>query len=155
MIELRPMTKEDYDFWSLRSRMNYAQSKMKSYGMPREEAVKAANAEFERHLPEGKESKDNFLYAAHAENSRVGFLWLQVRGQNSRRFAYVCDIVVEPDQRGKGYGKEIMIAAEEAAKQMGLAKVGLHVFGNNEPAIALYRSLGYVTTDLNMEKSLD
>jgi ribosomal protein S18 acetylase RimI-like enzyme len=155
MLELVPMTQADYEFWSLRSRMNYAQSKIKANRIARDEAVKAANAEFERHLPDGLKTKDNFLYSGMSENSRVGFVWIQIRGSGERRRAYVCDIIVEPDHRGKGYGKEMMVAVERAAVEMGMKKIGLHVFGYNEPAIALYKSLGYVTTDLEMEKTLD
>lgn len=154
MFELVPMTQPDYEFWSLRSRMNYAQSKIKANGIPRDEAVKAANAEFERHLPEGIATKNNFLYSAFDEGARIGFLWLQARGPEGRRRAYVCDIIVEPDQRGKGYGKQIMLSAEKAVQEMGYRKIGLHVFGYNEPAIALYKALGYVVTDLEMEKTL-
>lgn len=155
MLELKPMTDQDYEFWSLRSRMNYAQSKMKANGTPRDEAVKAANAEFERHLTAGRETKDNFLYSGFSDDGRVGFVWIQLRGIGSRRRAYVCDIVVEPDQRGKGFGKQIMLAVEKLMPDLGVSKIGLHVFGYNEAAIALYKSLGYITTDLEMEKTLD
>ena len=63
-------------------------------------------------------------------------------------------VSVEPDRRGQGFGEEIMRACEDAARAMGLSKIGLHVFGYNEPAIQLYKKLGYVTTDLEMEKAL-
>lgn len=43
---------------------------------------------------------------------------------------------------------------EQEAKNLGLKEIGLHVFGFNAPAIALYESLGYKTTDLVMAKTL-
>ena len=38
---------------------------------------------------------------------------------------------------------------------MGLHKMGLHVFGHNLAARALYEKLGYVPVNINMEKQLD
>ncbi|MEK7355103.1 MAG: GNAT family N-acetyltransferase [Bdellovibrionota bacterium] len=154
MLELKAMTAQDYEFWSLRSRMSYAQSKIKANGLTREEAVKVANADFERLLPEGLATKENFFFSAFDGETRVGFVWFQTRGAKDNRRAYICDIIVEPDLRGKGFGKQMMVAVEADASAMGLKRIGLHVFGYNDAAIALYKSLGYFTTDLNMEKPL-
>jgi len=56
--------------------------------------------------------------------------------------------------RGKGLGRQIVLLAEKEALARGLNRIGLHVFGFNETANGLYRALGYITTDLVMEKML-
>jgi GNAT superfamily N-acetyltransferase len=63
-------------------------------------------------------------------------------------------IVLKPEFRGKGYGKSAMQLFEEDVKVKGVGKTGLHVFSFNEPAVKLYKSMGYSTTDLSMQKSL-
>ncbi|MNT97471.1 putative N-acetyltransferase YycN [compost metagenome] len=77
-----------------------------------------------------------------------------VRGPESDRRAWIADIVVEEEYRGKGYGRRVMLLLEQEVKAMGLNKIGLHVFGFNESAIKLYQSMGYLATDLMMEKVL-
>ncbi len=45
-------------------------------------------------------------------------------------------------------------ALEVLARELGYDAIGLHVFGDNEVARALYRSAGYVETDVTMRKRL-
>jgi ribosomal protein S18 acetylase RimI-like enzyme len=47
-----------------------------------------------------------------------------------------------------------MLAGIEKARAMGAETVGLHVFGHNEPARALYRSLGFAETNVSMSLKL-
>jgi hypothetical protein len=48
-----------------------------------------------------------------------------------------------------------VLQLEAIAREMGLQQMGLHVFAHNPGASALYESLGYVVTSLNMLKPLD
>jgi RimJ/RimL family protein N-acetyltransferase len=50
-----------------------------------------------------------------------------------------------PDYRGRGVGKELAVQTIRAARKAGIERVELEVFASNEPAIALYRALGFVT----------
>jgi len=45
--------------------------------------------------------------------------------------------------RGKGIGRELAAAAIERAWSLGLTRIELEVFASNEPAVSLYRSLGF------------
>lgn len=84
----------------------------------------------------------------------VGYLWFSIRGAQENRKAFICDVIVEEAQRGRGFGRKAMLLAEQEVKSLGLNEIGLHVFGVNAPAIALYESLGYKTTNLVMAKTL-
>ena len=53
-------------------------------------------------------------------------------------------LMVDGRYRRQGIGRALMEAAAEWAKESGISKLELHVFPWNEPAIALYESLGYV-----------
>jgi ribosomal protein S18 acetylase RimI-like enzyme len=48
-----------------------------------------------------------------------------------------------------------MLLAEEEARRRGLMRMALNVFGGNDVARNLYRSLGYVETSVQMAKNLD
>jgi ribosomal protein S18 acetylase RimI-like enzyme len=47
-----------------------------------------------------------------------------------------------------------MLLAEAEARRRSLARIGLNVFGGNEVARNLYRSLGYTETAIIMHKHL-
>jgi GNAT superfamily N-acetyltransferase len=61
---------------------------------------------------------------------------------------------VEPEARGRGYGRAALEALHAWAREHGFERVGLHVFGSNEVARRLYLRTGYVETDVMMEKRL-
>ena len=48
------------------------------------------------------------------------------------------------DQRGKGLGRRLLEATVARAREMGLEKIELGVYATNEPAIRLYRAMGFV-----------
>ena len=52
------------------------------------------------------------------------------------------------------YGKAAMVFAEEEALRRGHDRVALNVFGGNEVARSLYRSLGYDENAVSMSKKL-
>ncbi len=149
------MSDLEYKMWRDRSVLNYAADKEKANKLTQDEAHKLAQDSFKELLPQGKGSKDNFLYSAKDENQNIlGFVWFGVRGTESSRHAFIYDVIIEEEYRGKGFGKQIMLLLENEIKKQGLNRVGLHVFGTNETAINLYRSIGYSTIDLIMEKEL-
>lgn len=59
---------------------------------------------------------------------------------------WVGDIVIDENQRRRGYGREAMRLAEAYARTHGAASLGLSVFGFNQAARTLYEALGFETT---------
>lgn len=155
-VTLRPLTDDEYRNWYDQSVIAYGKQHAATGYMTEEEAAAMARREFRQLLPEGRASKDQYLYAITdpADPEYVGVIWFAERGSEQVRQAFVYDIVVWPEHRGKGYGKAAMLAVEEKVREVGLRKIGLHVFGSNETAISLYRAIGYATTDLLMSKEL-
>lgn len=154
-MKLLRMSTRDYETWVLRSKRNYASDKVRANNLTEREANEIAEKDFLRLLPDGINTKDNFLFTIKSDVDAVlGYLWFSVRGAQDNRKAFICDIIIEEAHRGKGFGRQAMQLAEQEAKNLGLKEIGLHVFGFNAPAIALYESLGYKTTDLVMAKTL-
>jgi ribosomal protein S18 acetylase RimI-like enzyme len=56
---------------------------------------------------------------------------------------WVYYVSVDPDHRFKGYGRDIMTAAENWLRARGIAKLQLMVRGDNPKVHAFYESLGY------------
>jgi ribosomal protein S18 acetylase RimI-like enzyme len=71
-----------------------------------------------------------------------------------RRRAFIYDFSIHPPYRRKGYGAQALRAVEVKARALGLESIGLHVFGHNRAAQALYEKLGYEVTNINMSKRM-
>jgi len=52
-------------------------------------------------------------------------------------------IYLDPSQRGKGLGKEILQYSMEKAKQFGIKTLLGFIFAHNEPSLKLFRQLGF------------
>jgi ribosomal protein S18 acetylase RimI-like enzyme len=134
----------------------YAQQKVISGEWTAEEAPALSRADHERLLADGLKTPNQHLFAAHdaATGEAVATLWLMLRPKAGRVEGYIYDIEVHEDHRGEGYGRATMLAAIEEARELGAETVGLHVFGHNAPARALYQSLGFVETNVSMSFEL-
>ncbi len=152
-VKLVAMNESEYQIWYKRSIANYRDENHKN-GMTLEEAQKKSDDDFARLLPHGLKSVDQHIMAVKADGEWVGTLWFGVRGAQDNRKAFIYDIVLDENTRGKGYGKKAMVLLEDEVRRLGLRHIGLHVFGHNTVARNLYTTLGYEITNLNMEKTL-
>lgn len=65
-------------------------------------------------------------------------------------------LAVDPEQRGKSYGRAIMQAAEAWLLERGIWKVNLMIRAGNEPVLQFYDSLGYSSSPVCVvEKWID
>ena len=73
------------------------------------------------------------------------------------KFAYVEELVVDTEWRGKGVGYALMSRAIEWAKQQGFPGLTLETQDNNVPACKFYEKCGFVLSgfDLYAYKNLD
>lgn len=55
---------------------------------------------------------------------------------------YLEDLFVEPDYRGKGYGKKLLIELAKIAKEKNCGRMEWSVLDWNTPSIEFYKSLG-------------
>ena len=111
---------------------------------------------FHRFAPSGLQTPDQHFFTVHdaATDTRVGWLWYQVRDDGLYRSAYLCDIAIFDEYQRQGYGTACLAEVDNQAKGLGISRVGLHVFGHNTEAIELYQRCGYKITDCTMAKDL-
>jgi ribosomal protein S18 acetylase RimI-like enzyme len=58
---------------------------------------------------------------------------------------YISNLVVDPSYRRRGYAQQLINECETISRKWGYEEVFLHVDIGEEPAVALYRKLGYET----------
>jgi mycothiol synthase len=73
----------------------------------------------------------------------AGYCWTCIAPANGKTRGIVGMIGVAPDYRGLGVSKPILSASMEYLKSVGVDDIGLHVDGDNTPAIRLYSSMGF------------
>ncbi|MBN2877196.1 MAG: GNAT family N-acetyltransferase [Bacilli bacterium] len=149
-MKLKPLTNEEYEKYVLKAIDNYRNEIMKSGIANEEQAGQQAEATFKRLLPDGINTKDNYLCYAYDQNKLVGFIWYAIRNDG----AFIYDFYIAESMRRQGYGKKVILACEKDVKEKGENTIGLHVFGHNKPARALYESLDYYPTSIQMKKDL-
>jgi ribosomal protein S18 acetylase RimI-like enzyme len=154
-ITLEPMSPETFAHWRATSVRSYAADKVRVGTWPAEGAEARAEQEFTSLLPDGLETPDHDLRSIVNESGDVvGMLWFGPLREGGRSTCFIWDIEVAEEARGHGYGRAALLALEAIARDLGYGEIGLHVFGDNEVARHLYRSSGYVETDVMMRKRL-
>ena len=155
MIHLVPMSDEVYETFRAHSCRGYALEKIEAGTWEPAQALQRAETEYDRLLPQGTATPDHYLFSIVTDdNTPVGTLWFAVADHGAGPIAFVYDIEIAPDQQRNGYGIAAMKALEDKVRELGLSKIGLHVFGHNKAAQELYTKAGFVVTDINMAKSL-
>lgn len=96
------------------------------------------------HLRENGNSPEDIIFA-HQGNQMVGYCWTKPGCGSGERpgMGQVFMLGVDPEYRGTGLGKKLMLAGLAYLKSKGLKVAWLEVDGENEHALGLYRSLGF------------
>ena len=151
-VTLRPLREDEFEAWSDAHTRRYADGMVGFAGLTREAAARKAASDVSSVLPAGLATEGVRLWALEDEGGRVvGSVFLGIREGS----AWLYDIVVNEAERGRGVGRAAMVALEEEIRRLGFGTVGLNVWGGNEVARSLYRSLGYVEQSVEMVKSLE
>ncbi|MDQ6856052.1 MAG: GNAT family N-acetyltransferase [Candidatus Dormibacteraeota bacterium] len=154
-VSLRRPTPDEYATWSVVALEEYIDEIVASGAMSREAAETKARQEDAEVLPEGLNTPRQLIFRIEADGQSVGWLWLALdKPVPVEGVGYLYDINVDEEFRGRGYGRAAMLLAEEEAQRHGLRAIALNVFGQNTVARALYASLGYRETSVQMRKEL-
>ncbi len=154
-IALRPMAQEEFEpyvAWSVR---DYAEEVQRNTGVDEAAALRRAERSFHELLPDGLTTRGHeLLIAADDRGERIGHLWVARQERDGVPVLWINDIFIEAATRGKGYGRRLMELAEERARELGIRRMELNVYGDNERARRLYASLGYVEMSRQLYKDL-
>ncbi|WP_059008467.1 GNAT family N-acetyltransferase [Streptomyces specialis] len=152
---LRDMTAAEFPAWRDAARAASARSWS---GRGRAPAAAEARAEraYATLLPDGPATEDAVLRVLTHEGADAGTLWVSLDTGRLRHGedAYVYEVEVAPEHRGRGHGRTLMREAERICRAAGARLLGLNVFAGNTPALRLYASLGYEPVEIHFYKSL-
>ena len=148
---LRPMTQAEFDAWYPLVQEGYVADIVRA-GVDEEAARAKAARDFPHHLPDGLATEGHSLYTVDSDGEAVGALWVTEREDDFGRSLFILDVEIDESHRGRGLGKAAMLLVEEEARRRGIDRVTLNVFGGNDVARNLYRSLGYLETAVYMMK---
>jgi GNAT superfamily N-acetyltransferase len=118
-------------------------------------------AAYERSLPEVTGTQQDLADALFGPKPAVfahvvdhdfriaGFaLWyLSYSTWQGRHGIYLEDVYVEPDQRGRGYGRRLLAELAALCVERGYGRLEWSVLDWNEPALGFYASLGATAMD--------
>ena len=150
-ISLRVLSDDELPEWLDTARRFYVADLERHAGMTRAEAEAKAARDHAALFPEGKPVEGQHLFAIEDKHGAViGRLFFAVRSSG----VWLYEIELEEGVRGRGLGREAMLVFEKLARELGAEKVTLNVFGGNDVARSLYRSLGYVEESVHMGKRL-
>jgi len=150
MIGLRPLREDEYADWDLAHQAQYALGLVQHAGLSRDEAEAKVARDIPALLPDGLATKDVRVWAVEADGRRVGTVFVGVRNGE----AWLYDITIDESERGRGYGRGAMVALEAEARALGYERIALNVWGGNDVARGLYRSLGWAEDSVHMRKRL-
>jgi ribosomal protein S18 acetylase RimI-like enzyme len=150
VIVLRPLREDEYDAWDAAHRAEYARGLVEHVGMPQEQAEAKVERDVAYVLPDGLATADTWIWAVEDDGRVVGAVFVGLRDGG----AWLYDITIADGDRGKGYGRAAMTALEDEVRALGHDSVGLNVWGGNEVARGLYRSLGYAEESVHMRKRI-
>jgi GNAT superfamily N-acetyltransferase len=153
MVALRPMTEAEYGPYIAHLREDYAQERAKSGETPIEEERESSNTQIDGLIPQGLATPDHYFWTVMDEGGvGIGSLWVFVDPAKGRAFIY--DIALAEERRGKGYGRQTLQVLESAVRPMGVRRIALNVFGKNAVARHLYDTAGYYVVATAMQKDI-
>ena len=156
MVRLIRMTAAEFQTYFASSVPDYADEHVKAGNWPKERAQELAEAQFHQLLPAGVDTPDNYLWRVVDERTGedVGRLWFSVRDESGHRRGFVYDVQIFEQFRRRGYGRQAFLALEDAARDLGVSSIALHVFAHNAPARVMYDHLGFTERGIFMAKDL-
>ncbi|BBH70760.1 hypothetical protein ACTI_74450 [Actinoplanes sp. OR16] len=150
-VSVRPMTATEFENWQHELAADYAREQVAAGNWPAEGAYERAREGNAALLAAG----DHLTLTGVAGDQPIGRLWIGLdhpRGVPGCAFLY--DIEVAAEHRGRGLGRALLAAGEEAARAGGAQSLELNVFGSNAKAAALYLSSGYEVVTQQLRKPL-
>jgi ribosomal protein S18 acetylase RimI-like enzyme len=106
-----------------------------------------------KHLEEIVKSENSHLFIAELDNNEIiGMLTIGTYDIPSGTKAWIEDVVVDESERGKGFGRELLLFALDFARSNGINKIELTSRPSRIAANKLYQELGFVLRETNVYK---
>ena len=139
-IYVREMNAQGFESFQEDSERIYM-SQLVATGYSKESAKKKAQSEGQKILPDGVKTKDAVFLTILKDSDKIGYFWFGTRDQRGVKTAFT--YAFEIYSHAKGHGFSAMVKAREYLRELGIKKVTLHVFSENDRAVELYKAVGF------------
>ncbi|SCE98888.1 GNAT family N-acetyltransferase [Micromonospora chokoriensis] len=153
-LTLTPMTAPELARLLGPLEQGYADDLVAHRGLSPEAARKRSVDQIREALPAGAATEAALLRVGRVDDTEVGWIWVTLPPAGGSRQAWIHNIEVHPEHRGRGYARRMIQLIEVELAHLGVPELGLNVFGTNTVAIGLYRSLGFEVTSQQMAKRI-
>lgn len=146
MIQIRRATVEDAEILAA---MNETVQQLHADARPDIYCPYSLNDDLIRWYADGMAQPDNFYFIAEEDETPVGYMYAQVIRRPANLFCHPMEMVsidqisVNMEYQGKGYGKALLNAAYELAREQGIRRVVLGVLDFNQHALDFYKRQGF------------
>ncbi|MET7666858.1 GNAT family N-acetyltransferase [Micromonospora luteifusca] len=154
-LTLTPMTEQELARLLVSLEEGYAEDLVVHRGFTPEAARERSASQIRESLPAGAATEGALLRVGRVGDTEVGWIWVTLPTAAAPRQAWIHNIEVHPEHRGRGYARRMIQLIEAELAQREVPELGLNVFGTNTVAIGLYRSLGFEVTSQQMAKRID
>src|SRR5579872_658610 len=149
MIKFVPFNIDDFNAYAKRATAEYANDKVRAGNWQEETALGQAEEEFQRLLPNGLQTQDNYLCWIVASEKmsdlKVGVIWYAAN-PSKKDDIFIWDFEIFDEFRRKGYATRALDQLETKSREIGKKTISLHVFGQNQAARRLYEKCGFEET---------
>ena len=156
MVDLVPMTEEEFHRFRERSVRDYAREGVRTGRWSETEAERQSRAEFAALVPQGRATPDHFFGRLRdpASGEFVGTVWYALRPAPGGRELFLFWLGIDPGYRRRGFARATLEQLAGEAGRIGAVRLALHVFGDNLPAIALYEQAGFRPASVLMTRPI-
>ncbi|HSM72095.1 MAG TPA: GNAT family N-acetyltransferase, partial [Anaerolineales bacterium] len=134
MSTLIPMTQTEFDEFLEHLVPSYAADNVRAGYWSEEESLEKSRKQTDALLPQGLQTENHYLFTLFDDDKPVGMIWMRAELDRPIKSGYIFDVEIRQEFRGKGYGKQAMLLIEEMARELGITRMGLHVFAYNSVA---------------------
>lgn len=108
------------------------------------------NAKTKQYLTDRFEKKEIVTFVAELDGTLVGFTncYPTFSTVSLSEIWLLNDLFVDPDHRGKHIADQLMVVAEQAAREAGATRIWLRTAHTNTPAQALYEGRGWAQDEV-------
>ncbi|MEU4553078.1 GNAT family N-acetyltransferase [Micromonospora violae] len=153
-LTLTPMTAAELARLQGPLEQGYAEDLVAHRGLTPEAARERSASQIRESLPAGAATEGALLRVARVGDTEVGWIWVTLPAAGAAHQAWIHNIEVHEEHRGRGHARRMIQLIEAELAQLGVPELGLNVFGTNAVAIGLYRSLGFEVTSQQMAKRI-
>ncbi|WP_433649566.1 GNAT family N-acetyltransferase [Micromonospora zamorensis] len=154
-LTLTPMTAQELARLLGSLEQGYADDLVAHRGMTPDAALERSSSQIRESLPAGVASEGALLRMGRVGDTEVGWIWVTLPTAAAPDQAWIHNIEVHEEHRGRGYARRMIQLIEVELAGLKVPELGLNVFGTNTVAIGLYRSLGFEVTSQQMAKRID